>query len=175
MSSPCCGAWKDSRNFTNKSEVIALLSGNGWTDVSPPSKRIGRECASWIVRAFQTDAQPALGHTRQRHSPVLRNSAPKCAQPKVQGPRLVMPKTTRRSPQSDSGVMMVWLSLLRLTKWVLGLIPRLPPIETKASEKSASHSISELRNTIEQFEGQTLNGTFFSIAPVLSLQSHALA
>ena len=44
------------QKFVDKSDVIALHSASGWADVSPQSKRIRRECASWIVRARRTGA-----------------------------------------------------------------------------------------------------------------------
>ena len=44
------------QKFVDKSDVIALLSANGWADVLPQSKRIRREGASWIVRARRTGA-----------------------------------------------------------------------------------------------------------------------
>ena len=46
-----------------KREVNALLTAGGWTDVSPQSKRIGRACASRIVRARRTLAVlPCYGY-----------------------------------------------------------------------------------------------------------------
>ena len=49
-----CRRLEGLQKFVDKSDVIALLSANGWADVLPQSKRIRREGASWIVRARRT-------------------------------------------------------------------------------------------------------------------------